>query len=48
VLGKKNNKEKHLRKILDRYKNKDQNQFSKNSLFFDFFNTLKQIKDKTF
>jgi len=43
-LKKKNNKEKHLEKILDRYENKDQNQFLKDSLFFDFSNTLKQIK----
>ena len=46
MFGKKNNKEKHLKKILDRYENKDQNQFPKDSLFFNFSNTLKQIKIK--
>ena len=48
VFGNKNNKEKYLGKTPNRYWNKDQNQFSKDSLFFNFFNTLKQIKDKTF
>jgi len=41
VFEKENNKEKYLRKLLDRYVNKDQNQFFKDILFFDFFNTLK-------
>ena len=43
-----NNKEKHLGKTPNRYRKKDQNQFPKDSLFFDFSNTLKQIKDKSF
>ena len=44
VFGKVNNKEKYLRKILDRYVNKDQNQIPKYFLFFDFSNTLKANK----
>ena len=43
-----NNKEKHLGKTPNRYVKKDQNQFPKDSLFFDFFNTLKQIKINLF
>ena len=43
-----NNKEKHLRKILNKFVKKDQNQFLKDSLFFDFFNLENKIKDKTF
>ena len=37
VFEKENNKEKYLEKMRDRYVNKDQNQFPKDSLFFDFF-----------
>ena len=49
VFGKENNKEKYLKKIPNRFVKKDQNQFPKDSLFFDFSNTLrKQIKDKIF
>ena len=44
VFGKENNKEKYLGKTLDKYVNKDQNQFPKDFLFFDFFNTLKTNK----
>ena len=43
VFEKENNKEKHLKKILDRYVNKDQNQFPK-----DLPTLWKQIKDKDF
>ena len=39
VFGKKNNKEKHLKKTLDRYESKDQNQFPKDSLSL-IFSTL--------
>jgi len=40
------NKEKYLEKSPNRYWNQDQNQFPKDSLFFKFSNTLKQIKIK--
>ena len=48
VFENKNNKEKHLGKLIDRYENKNQNQIPNDSLFFDFSNTLKQIKEKLF
>jgi len=44
VFEKENNKEKYLRKTQDRYVNKDQNQFPKDLLFFDFSSTLKTNK----
>ena len=44
VFGNENNKEKHLRKIPNRFVKKDQNQFPEDSLFFDFSNTFKTNK----
>ena len=37
VFGNEQYKEKHLKKTLDRYVNKDQNQFPKDFLFFQHF-----------
>jgi len=44
VFEKENNKEKYLEKTSNRFVKKDQNQFPEDSLFFDFFNTLKTNK----
>ena len=44
VFENENNKEKYLKKILNRFVKKAQNQFLKDSLFFDFFNTFKKNK----
>ena len=43
-----NKKEKCLRKILDRNRNRDQNQFPKDSIFLWFFQSLKKNKKNLF
>ena len=43
-VWKTNHKEKLLEKLLDGYRNEEQKSIPKDSIFFDFFNTLKQIK----